>query len=338
MNYFSQIKDHILIGGAGSIAATGLLVLLVASGGLSAGHLTVDPVLFFSIAFAAAFTGLGVYALNAYHDREVDKINKPNRPVPSGRMTPKHALRYAIYLMALGWFTSLIISVFTGRYLTLVLWSIFTVLGVAYSTPPLKLKSRHICGNLSFAAFAALTFTISNVAFGVSIPNLTIYFMTLVFLAIFVIGLITMKDFHDYEGDKLKGDITLPVKVGKMKAAAISLALMLMFIILQIPIGPTNFSDIVVFLRAYWFYLTLITSFGVYMVLERFASSTISNSYSGTQYYLTILLVAYAFMRAPLVGSAYQSNQEIATVFSLYMVTAFASIYLASKSKVLKVA
>lgn len=77
MSLFSLIKDHILIGGAGSIAATGLLVLLVVSGGLSAGQLTVDPVLFFSIAVAAACTGLGVYALNAYHDREVDRINKP---------------------------------------------------------------------------------------------------------------------------------------------------------------------------------------------------------------------------------------------------------------------
>ena len=338
MSLFSLIKDHILISGAGSIVATGLLVMLVASGGLSAGRLMVDPVLFLSIAFAAASTGLGIYALNAYHDREVDKINKPSRPIPSGRITARHAFRYAVSMMALGLVASLFASVLTGRYLIGVLWVGFTLLGFAYSTPPLKLKSRHICGNLSFAAFTSLTFTISNIAFGIGIPNLAVYAATNVFLAIFVVGLITMKDFHDYDGDKAKGDITLPVKVGKIRAATISVILMIIYVVLQWPIGPQNFNDISAFLRAYWMPLMLITSFGVYMALERFAGSIISNSFSGTQYYLVILLVAYLFLRTPLVGEIPRSDLELVTVVSLYSITAFASIYLASKSRVLKVA
>jgi len=109
-------------------------------------------------------------------------------------------------------------------------------------------------------------------------------------------------------------------------------------VVLQWPIGPQNFNDISAFLRAYWMPLMLITSFGVYMALERFAGSIISNSFSGTQYYLIILLVAYLFLRTPLVGEIPRSDLELVTVVSLYTITAVASIYLASKSRVLKVA
>jgi geranylgeranylglycerol-phosphate geranylgeranyltransferase len=345
MNIFDIFKDHVLIGGAGSVAGSGLLVLLVASGGMSAGHLTVGSVLFVSVIVAAALTGLGVYALNAYYDREVDRINKPSRPIPAGRITPDHAFKYAISLMALGWLISLAVSVFTGRYFTFVLWSVFTLLGFAYSTPPLKLKARHIYGNLCFAAFAALTFTISNVAFGIPIGEPVSYIGGIAFLTIFVVGLINMKDFHDYDGDKAKGDVTMAVKLGKMKAAAISLVLMAVYVGLLMPIYPSNYYNPTAFFFAYWFQLIVLVSFGVYMMLEHFAGPTVSNTFSGTQYYLIILLVAYAFMRGPLVGSVPSSDLyigsgywwELVAVFSLYTLTAIASVYLAwKKGQILK--
>jgi hypothetical protein len=39
----------------------------------------------------------GVYAINAYYDFEDYKVNKPNRPLSSGKMTKKHAFKY-VYL------------------------------------------------------------------------------------------------------------------------------------------------------------------------------------------------------------------------------------------------
>ena len=211
--------------------------------------------------------------------------------------------------------------------------------------PPLKLKARHIYGNLSFAAFATLTFTISNVAFGIPIPDIVSYIARIAFLTIYVVGLVTMKDFHDYEGDKTKGDITLPVKLGKMKAAALSLVLMAVYIVLLIPIYPLRYTDVTAFFFAYWFQVTLLVSFGIYMALEHFLGPKVSNAYSGTQYYSVILVVAYAFMRGPLVGAVPSSDLyigseywwEVIAILSLYTLTAFTSVYLASKrAKVLR--
>jgi 4-hydroxybenzoate polyprenyltransferase len=335
MSLYSQFKDHFLIGGHGALAGWGLLVLLIASSGLSGGRLKdgVDFGVFVSILIAAALTGNGVYALNAYHDREVDRINKPSRPIPSGRMTPEHAFKYAVSLMVLGWFGSLAVSMFTGRYLVLALWSVFTLLGIVYSTPPLKLKAHHIFGNLCFAAFAALTFTISNVAFGIPILNITIYVATLAVLTILGVGLITIKDFHDYEGDKAKGDITFPVKVGKVRAAAISIALMVVFIVFLALFYPERLSNFSLFFQWYWYFLIFPVSFGVYIVLECFLGSKISNAYSGMQYYLVIFLVGYLFLRDPLgfLGGLPSPvpYSEIAIVLFLYTLSACMAIYMA---------
>ena len=331
MSLFGSVKDHFLIGGHSAIAGWGLLALLVASGGISAGSLKpgVDLGTFILIVAAAALTGNGVYALNAYYDREIDRINKPNRPIPSGRMTSEHAFKYANALMALGLFLSFLVSVSTGRYLTFALWSVFTLLGMAYSTPPLKLKARHIFGNICFAAFAALTFTISYVAFGLSISSL---FMAQIFLlGILVVGLITMKDFHDYEGDKAKGDITFPVKVGKIKSAAISLALMVVFIVLYAMFFPERLSSFSIFFQWYWFYLVLPVSFGVYIAIEHFRGSALSNAYSGIQYYSVIFLVGYLFLRGPIGLPSPASYTEIAIILSLYTLLAFTSVYIAAK-------
>ncbi len=47
------------------------------------------------------FTGAG-NTINDYYDIEIDKINRPDRPIPSGRLSPKEALALSITLFALG--------------------------------------------------------------------------------------------------------------------------------------------------------------------------------------------------------------------------------------------
>ena len=39
---------------------------------------------------------------NDYFDIEVDKINEPDRPIPSGKITPKQALTFAIICVVIG--------------------------------------------------------------------------------------------------------------------------------------------------------------------------------------------------------------------------------------------
>jgi len=328
---FGSIKDHVLIGGPNAVAGWGLLTLLVISGGISAGRLVAELYVFIPVLIATLCTGNGIYALNAVYDREADKINKPNRPLPAGRMTPKHALRYAQVLIAVGWFISLLMSIVLLDYLMVTLWTIFTLLGITYSVPPVKLKSRHICGNLCFAAFAMVAYLIGfllsplwaqSVIGIMEISMLALY----AFLAtIGFAGFITMKDFYDYEGDKANNDITLVVKAGRVKAAVISIALFsipTLFFMSMTP--PTSISD---FIRGNWGFLVNFASFGMYIVLEYAVSGHyLSDAYSRVLYYYVILTAAYGFLSGPL-GIDLAWELESAIFISAYIAVSFVAVY-----------
>ena len=101
MTVLSSVKDHILIGGPNAMAGWGLLTLVVFIGGFLGGRIIVSNVPLWLLLVVTAFlTGSGSYAINAVNDIETDKVNKPYRPLPSGRMTREHALKYSYALLA----------------------------------------------------------------------------------------------------------------------------------------------------------------------------------------------------------------------------------------------
>jgi len=303
MSLFGTVKDHTLIGGVNALSGWGLLVLLVLSQGISSPSLGiiqprpgVDLYLFLAVLAGAAFTGNGVYALNAYYDIEIDKVNKPKRPLPSGRMKPEHALRYAIILMVLGMLVAAVVSISLSNPLMLILWTIFTLLGIAYTTPPVKLKARHIYGNLCFGTFAVLAFFIGMIVRPWIISDLIQTFIVYSFFILYVAGIITMKDFSDYEGDKKNGDITLPVKFGRRKAAAISIGIMAIPTVVFSVMWPS--TSIVDWIYRNWGFLVVAVSFIVYIALDYVGRDhVLSNSYSKVIYFYVILTAAYGFIR-----------------------------------------
>lgn len=320
------------MGGPNAVAGWGLLTLLVISNGISVGKLVVDPYLFTPVLFATICTGMGIYAFNAYFDRDADKINKPRRPIPSGRITPQNALRYSIVLMIIGWVTSIVMSIIIGEYLMFILWSLFTILGIAYSLPPIKLKARHICGNLCFAAFAMLAFFIGMImspswelisGYGVG--------MLALMISIYMIGFagsLTMKDFYDYEGDKANGDITIIVKFGRIGGAFVAIGLMAVpTIFMLITSPPTNIYE---FLVEQWSFFLNVIIFGVYIGLEyAVAGHHASDAYARVLYYYIVLRAAYGFLSGPLGISGLLSEQLQNILFlSIYVVVATTVVFL----------
>jgi chlorophyll synthase len=77
-------------------------------------------------------------AINDWHDRHVDAINEPNRPIPSGRIPGKWGLYIAWIWAGL----SMLVAMALGPVVMAA-----TVLGLifawAYSAPPLRLKLSH---------------------------------------------------------------------------------------------------------------------------------------------------------------------------------------------------
>ncbi len=163
-------------------------------------------------AFLACFvvfivTG-GGNAINDYFDHKIDAINKPKRPIPSGRISLKAAGTYSLALFAVG-----IIVAFTINFLLGMIAFLSSLLMIYYAY---SLKTKCLIGNLSVSFLTGLCFVFGGIAVG--------EIMTSVFLGSYAF-LMTMareivKDMEDVEGDKKEGAKTLPIIYG-MKLSSI---------------------------------------------------------------------------------------------------------------------
>ena len=82
------------------------------------------------LGFITSFTLTGAsMAINDYYDREIDAINEPNRPIPSGVVTPKEALFLAFVLSIIGF-----IAAFETNVPCLIVAVIAWIVSVTYIT------------------------------------------------------------------------------------------------------------------------------------------------------------------------------------------------------------
>ncbi|UCF08167.1 MAG: UbiA family prenyltransferase [Thermoplasmata archaeon] len=155
--------------------------------------------------------------LNAVYDADIDRINKPYRPIPSGIVTKEEAWAFAWILYPIVLVRAVLVNRTFGLFVLLIM-----LITVAYSTTPLRLKSKLWISNISIAfARGLLGFVAAWSIFGNPFAEPTPWIIGGVMM-IFLIGAITSKDFTDMKGDRVFGVRTLPVVYGVKKAAVIS--------------------------------------------------------------------------------------------------------------------
>jgi geranylgeranylglycerol-phosphate geranylgeranyltransferase len=165
----------------------------------------------FNVALAVIVTLMGAAAGNAwndYQDIEIDKINQPQRPLPSGQVSPKLVKRYS-FVMA---FLAVLISAFINP-LAFVISLFANILLFIYSW---KLKSTVLIGNLIVAFISAMSVVFGGVAAGN--PRPTFWLFLIIFVAI--LGREVLKTMADYDGDLSENVRTVSTVWGK-KAARI---------------------------------------------------------------------------------------------------------------------
>ena len=154
---------------------------------------------------AALITGAG-NAWNDLRDLEIDRINRPRRPLPSGRLTPRRAALVAAASAAAG----LGLAIGAGPVPGLI--AAGTLAGLwLYSV---RLKSTVFWGNLLVAALAALAFPFGALAGGA----LGRAWIPAGFALLFHLGREIVKDVEDVEGDRARGVRTLALAVGATRA------------------------------------------------------------------------------------------------------------------------
>jgi chlorophyll synthase len=157
-------------------------------------------------------------AVNDWFDRDVDAVNEPGRPIPSGRMPGYWGLAVAILWTVL----ALVCAGALGRWIFCAA-SLGLLLAWAYSAPPVRLKQNGWWGNLACAAcyegFAWVTGAVI-MAGGTTPPARTIAVAALYSLGAH--GIMTLNDFKSVEGDKRWGVGSLPVRLGAEHAAEVA--------------------------------------------------------------------------------------------------------------------
>lgn len=156
-------------------------------------------------------------ALNAVYDVEIDKINKPYRPIPSGIVTKDEARTIAWILYPMVLFRAVLVNRTFGLFVLLIM-----LITISYSTRPLRLKKRLWVSNITIAfGRGLLGFVAAWSIFGDPFESAVPWLIGGVMM-IFLIGAITSKDFTDMKGDRIHGVRTLPVAYGVRKSAIIS--------------------------------------------------------------------------------------------------------------------
>lgn len=182
-------------------------------------------------AIAVAVLNGASNGLNQIYDLTNDRINKPRRPLPSGKLTKAQVWNFVVvaYIVALALAATLNRQVF-------VIYAIAALGTVAYSAPPLRLKRHFVAANFTIALIRGELLKVAGWA-AVSTVLISIEPWYLGFISFaYLLGAATTKDFADIEGDRIAGCVTLPVRFGAERSArAISPAFIAPWLLL--PLG-----------------------------------------------------------------------------------------------------
>lgn len=177
----------------------------------------------------------GGNVLNDFFDLEIDKINKPNRPLPSGKISPNLALLFAILLLVGG-----VVIPFQFSTQLFVIAILASSLIAIYDW---KLKRLPLIGNFVVSLVSGMTFLYA----GAIVVNFREALVPAMLGFFFHFAREILKDIEDVKGDKEDGAKTFPIQYGILNSKVLVTAIILILIVLTIVAFFTeNYS---------WFYL-----------------------------------------------------------------------------------
>jgi geranylgeranylglycerol-phosphate geranylgeranyltransferase len=185
--------------------------------------------------------------INDYYDRNIDAINEPHRPIPSGTVKTQEALAFVVILSAVGFIFAFLVSV-----LCLVVAAVSLVITATYITIG---KRSGLPGNFLVSVCVAIPFIYGSITAVGFVELNVLLFASMAFLS--NTGREITKGIVDVKGDSSEGVKTLAVQFGERNAAVAAVA----FYIFAVALTPvTWFLGLV----GIWFLpLVLVTDVGL---------------------------------------------------------------------------
>ena len=204
--------------------AAGLLTFI---GAFVAGSLSAPIPTTFAVVATVLATGAG-NAINDYFDREIDAINRPDRPLPRGDVAPRTALYYSLVLFAVAVGLTLLLPP-----LAILIAVINLVALLSYTE---LFKGLPGMGNALVAYLTGSTFLYGGAAVGGDLETVVVLFAL---AAGATMAREIVKDVEDLRGDRSEGLTTLPIAIGRRQALYVAT----LFVVLAILASPLPYLD-----------------------------------------------------------------------------------------------
>jgi len=190
-------------------------------GGLITG--TIHPLKKLLLAcLSGSIIAAGANSINDYFDLEIDRINKPRRPLPSGRITTRQAWAFSMVCFLVG------IAISAGIHATG--FAIALLSSIALYVYSWKLKGTVIWGNLTVALITGLAFVYGGLALGRIRQSLILG----VFSFFFNFAREIIKDIEDQTGDRSNGVVTFPIRYGDRPSLFLATVTMAVLVVLTV--------------------------------------------------------------------------------------------------------
>jgi len=207
MNATRTIGGYLELARVGNAVAAGALTFV---GSFVAGGLGATWAVALAVVATAAATGAG-NAVNDYFDRDVDAVNRPDRPIPSGRVSARAAATFAAALFLIATAAALSLPP-----LALAIAVVNLLALLAYTQ---LFKGLPAVGNVVVAYLTGSTFLFGAAAVGpIAPPTWTLFGLA----ATATFAREVVKDVEDVVGDREEGLRTLPIVVGEGPALALA--------------------------------------------------------------------------------------------------------------------
>ena len=216
----------------------------------------------------AALLNAGNNALNQIYDLEIDRINKPKRPLPSGRLSVAQVwwftnITYVLSLV-LAWLVAP-----AGRHECFWLVAVAVVCTYIYSVPPLRTKRLGIWANVTIAIPRGVLLKVAGWSSVKTIAGVEPWYIGAIF-GLFLLGATTTKDFADMDGDRRGGCRTLPIQYGVRRAAwMISPSFVIPFLMINAGAAAHVLTGNVVLLQILGAVMTAYGVYVLYLMLRR---------------------------------------------------------------------
>ncbi|MFB6304773.1 MAG: geranylgeranylglycerol-phosphate geranylgeranyltransferase, partial [Haloferacaceae archaeon] len=174
-----------------------------------------------AVVATVAATGAG-NAVNDYFDRDIDRTNRPDRPIPRGAVSPRWALAESVVLFGVAVVAALALPV-----LALAIAVVNLVALLAYTE---LFKGLPGVGNVVVAYLTGSTFLFGGAAVGAPLDAAVLA----VLAGVATLTREIVKDVEDVSGDREEGLRTLPIVLGERRALGIGLAAMVVAVVASV--------------------------------------------------------------------------------------------------------